>query len=57
MTTAFEKRLNELQEAGTLPGGVFVAADASGMSFLFIIPVQTPISNQLPLHSLSRRVG
>jgi hypothetical protein len=56
MTTAFEKRLNELQEAGTLPGGVFVAADASGMSFLFRIPVQTSISNQLPLHNLSRRV-
>ena len=41
MAIAFETRLAELQEAGTLPGGVYIATDASGR-FLLLCDTHTP---------------
>ncbi|KAF1962271.1 beta-lactamase/transpeptidase-like protein [Byssothecium circinans] len=59
MATAFEKRLNELQEAGTLPGGVFVATDASGdFNYTHSLGVSTtsPTANPKPAFTPNTRL-
>ncbi|KAK7182182.1 beta-lactamase family protein [Paraphaeosphaeria sporulosa] len=59
MATEFETKLNELQEAGTLPGGVYIAADASGRftyTHQFGVSTASPTVNRKPAFTPDTRL-
>ncbi|KAL5456405.1 hypothetical protein PMIN06_003912 [Paraphaeosphaeria minitans] len=59
MATAFETKLTELQEAGTLPGGVYAAADASGeftYTHQFGVSTASPTANPKPAFTPDTRL-